>query len=113
MRGDRLSREETAAPGRRRAGGRRARRALRNTGGPDKSAYAGLPGGQYKPLGEADIARIHRAALEILETVKRMASWSPICSVSRFLLALKPGAGKNSELTMSYASASLCFGRAA
>jgi trimethylamine--corrinoid protein Co-methyltransferase len=54
-----------------RRGGREARRALRAA--PLEEAQrpvrGGLPGGRYRPLDEADLLRIHRAALDVLETV--------------------------------------------
>ena len=54
---------------RRRQGGREARRAIRasgpNAGGSPVSA--GLVGGRFKPLSDADVLRIHRAALKVLE----------------------------------------------
>ena len=55
----------------RRRGGREARRAIR--GRPiameDAAVKPGMMGGHYKPLADADMARIHRSALELLETV--------------------------------------------
>lgn len=53
----------------RRAGGRAARRALRQARPTQRPVRAGLPGGTYKPLSESDLEKIHQAALEILETV--------------------------------------------
>ncbi|HIP24426.1 MAG TPA: methyltransferase, partial [Rhodobacteraceae bacterium] len=52
-----------------RSGGRMARKALRAAPLEVKPVYAGLEGGQYKPLSESDMAQIHGAALEALETV--------------------------------------------
>jgi len=55
--------------GRRR--GREARRAARI--GPQADApnpvRAGMPGGRYRPLADAEVERIHRTALDILETI--------------------------------------------
>lgn len=61
----------TDAPPRRRSGGRAARTAARAK--PLDAAIRplrpGLPGGQYRPLAEADVARIHNAALDALEQI--------------------------------------------
>lgn len=54
--------------GQERSGGRAARRALRKAETP-QVVQAGMLGGAYKPLREADLEKIHYAALEILETV--------------------------------------------
>ena len=54
---------------RRKGGGRAARHAMREAGPIKRPVEAGLIGGQYKPLSEADLQQIHRAALEVLETV--------------------------------------------
>jgi trimethylamine--corrinoid protein Co-methyltransferase len=55
----------------RKGGGRAARHALRSVENKDKKSpiRPGLTGGQYKPLKDEDVVRIHEAALEILETV--------------------------------------------
>ncbi|QUJ77824.1 trimethylamine methyltransferase family protein [Sulfitobacter albidus] len=54
-----------------RSGGRAARRAARAAALPDnlRPVRPGLEGGQYKPLSDADVARIHDAALTALETI--------------------------------------------
>src|SRR5688572_6527350 len=54
-----------------RRGGREARRALRSREIPrDEAAVRpGMEGGQYKPLTQRDMERIHQAALTLLETV--------------------------------------------
>ncbi|MBL1436240.1 MAG: trimethylamine methyltransferase family protein [Rhodobacteraceae bacterium] len=52
-----------------RSGGRQARRKLRAAPLEVKPVYAGLEGGQYRPLSENDMAQIHAAALEALETI--------------------------------------------
>ncbi len=54
---------------RRKRGGRTARHALRKAGPRQRPVKAGMPGGAYKPLTDADLEKIHRAALEVLETV--------------------------------------------
>ncbi|MEY8838447.1 trimethylamine methyltransferase family protein, partial [Cribrihabitans sp. XS_ASV171] len=54
-----------------RSGGRAARRAARATALPDhlKPVRPGLEGGTYKPLTDEGMARIHAAALDVLERV--------------------------------------------
>ncbi|MEL6532061.1 MAG: trimethylamine methyltransferase family protein, partial [Pseudomonadota bacterium] len=54
-----------------RAGGRAARVAARAAALPEdvKPIRAGLQGGQYAPLSDADIQRMHRAALDALEEI--------------------------------------------
>jgi trimethylamine---corrinoid protein Co-methyltransferase len=54
-----------------RAGGRAARRAARAAPLSDaiRPVRAGMSGGQYRPLTEAGVERIHRAALEALEMI--------------------------------------------
>lgn len=54
-----------------RAGGREARRALRAAPLAEglRPVRAGMPGGQYRPLSEASVARIHEAALCALEEI--------------------------------------------
>ena len=55
----------------RRSGGRRARVALRRAPLAEelRPVRGGLPGGQYKPLSESDIANIHASALQLLEEI--------------------------------------------
>ncbi|MEP2920296.1 MAG: trimethylamine methyltransferase family protein [Sulfitobacter sp.] len=54
-----------------RSGGRAARRAARATALPEnlRPVRAGLEGGQYKPLSDAHVLKIHHAALDALETI--------------------------------------------
>jgi len=54
-----------------RMGGRAARQALRAAPRPegDKAVLPGMIGGRFKPLDDADVERIHRAALDVLEQV--------------------------------------------
>ena len=54
-----------------RAGGREARRAARAAPLADnlRPVRAGMPGGQYKPLTEANVQTIHAAALDALEQI--------------------------------------------
>lgn len=54
-----------------RAGGREARRALRAAPLAEnlRPIRAGLEGGQYRPLSDAGVARIHQSALEALEVI--------------------------------------------
>ncbi len=63
--------EESAVAGSRRAGGRAARVAARAAPLADnlRPIRPGLSGGQYKPLTEAGVKRIHEAALEALEVI--------------------------------------------
>ncbi|MEL6840017.1 MAG: trimethylamine methyltransferase family protein [Pseudomonadota bacterium] len=55
----------------RRSGGRAARVALRNAPLAEdlRPVRPGLPGGQYRPLSDQDMARIHAAALDALEQI--------------------------------------------
>lgn len=55
----------------RRTGGRAARQALRAAPLADnvRPIRAGMSGGTYKPLSDAEVQRIHNAALEALETI--------------------------------------------
>ena len=50
-----------------RGGGRAARRAARAARTGNEAIRAGIPGGRYQPLSDADMQAIHRAALRILE----------------------------------------------
>ena len=61
--------EDSAKP--RRSGGRAARHTLRAAPrtGNRKPVQAGMSGGTYKPLTDAEVLRIHEAALEALEVV--------------------------------------------
>lgn len=70
---------QTVQKGRRR-GGRTERKAARAAGanGDQSPVQGGLSGGQYKPLSEAEVARIHEAALTLLEEVG-MADAIPSC----------------------------------
>ena len=60
----------TPAPARR-AGGRASRLAARAAALPEhiKPVRPGLEGGKYNPLSEADVLRIHNAALDALEQI--------------------------------------------
>ncbi len=64
----------------RRRGGREARKALRARPIPREEAAVrpGMEGGQYKPLSQRDMERIHETALELLETVG-LAQAIPSC----------------------------------
>ena len=55
----------------RRGGAREARRAARSTALPDhlKPVRPGMNGGAYKPLSDADVLKIHHAALDALEHI--------------------------------------------
>jgi trimethylamine--corrinoid protein Co-methyltransferase len=54
-----------------RGGARAARRAARTSPLPDslRPVRPGMPGGRYKPLSDADVLRIHQAALDVLENI--------------------------------------------
>lgn len=52
-----------------RSGGRAARLAARDARGISAAVRPGLEGGRYRVLTEHDVQRIHRAVLEVLETV--------------------------------------------
>ncbi|MCA3574616.1 MAG: trimethylamine methyltransferase family protein, partial [Aestuariivirga sp.] len=64
----------------RRRGGREARRALRSRPIPmaEAAVRPGMEGGQYKPLTEREMQRIHETALTLLETVG-LAQAIPSC----------------------------------
>jgi trimethylamine---corrinoid protein Co-methyltransferase len=68
-----MAEEDTLAPDARsrRSGGRAARHAVRAAPLADniRPIRPGLPGGQYKPLSEANVLRIHEAALDALEQI--------------------------------------------
>ena len=55
----------------RRRGGRDARRELRAAPIPQekRAVKPGMEGGDYKPLSDAEVERIHRAALDVLEQI--------------------------------------------
>ena len=55
----------------RRGGAREARRAARSSALPDhlRPVRPGMSGGRYKPLSDADVLKIHHAALDALETI--------------------------------------------
>ena len=55
--------------GTKRTGGRQARKKMRAAPLEVKPVHAGLEGGQYRPLSEADMTQIHSAVLEVLETI--------------------------------------------
>ncbi len=50
------------------AAGRSARRKNRLSGAASQAIWPGMTGGQYRPLSDADMLKIHQAALEILAT---------------------------------------------
>ncbi len=53
----------------RRTGGAAARRRIRAEGLSGEAVRPGMPGGQYRPLRDADIKRIYDTALDILENI--------------------------------------------
>ncbi len=69
---------------RRRRGGRHGRRAAGAAASRKAAIGPGLEGGAYRPLGEHDIERIHRTALDVLENV---GVGNPIPEVSEPALA--------------------------
>lgn len=68
-----------------RCGGRAARRAARAGALPDhlRPVRPGLSGGQYRPLSERDMERIHHAALDALERIG--LADAPECGVARLV----------------------------
>lgn len=52
-----------------RSGGREARRADRARSKVDAVVRPGMSGGQYKPLSQRDMVRIHETALDVLERI--------------------------------------------
>lgn len=87
------------AGARRRSGGREARRALRAEGPGGRPVAPGLEGGAYRPLSDAEIKRVHDAALDILE---RLGMGEPIPILQE--LALEKGCHLNDR-------GRLCFPR--
>src|SRR5579863_2183945 len=77
--------------GPRRGGGRVARQEIRRTA-KAVAVHPGLEGGIYRPLSEADIARIHEAVLEVLSSIG-MADATP----ELIALAVEQGATLNAE----------------
>lgn len=63
--------ETTSSPSRRRGGAREAMRAARAAPLPDnlRPVRPGMEGGRYKPLSDADVLKIHHAALDALENI--------------------------------------------
>jgi trimethylamine--corrinoid protein Co-methyltransferase len=55
--------------GAQRAGGRKSRHAKRAAGVRGQCVQPGMPGGQYRPLSDADIVKINDTALKILENI--------------------------------------------
>jgi trimethylamine--corrinoid protein Co-methyltransferase len=66
-----LNSEINMAESKGRRGGRAARRALRAAPTPEdeRPVHPGLEGGRYKPLTDAEVNRIHEAALDVLENI--------------------------------------------
>ena len=63
--------ETTSSPSRRRGGAREAMRAARAAPLPDnlRPVRPGMEGGRYKPLTDADVLKIHHAALDARENI--------------------------------------------
>jgi len=64
-----ISRQRQKSGRTRRGGGSATRRAARTNGPASSAVHPGLPGGNYRPLSDADIQRIHATALDILENI--------------------------------------------
>ncbi|MFQ5784292.1 MAG: trimethylamine methyltransferase family protein [Alphaproteobacteria bacterium] len=64
-----MQQQTGAAGGTPKRRGRAARLALRRAGPQERAVGPGLEGGAYRPLGENDIERIHRRALDVLENI--------------------------------------------
>ncbi len=60
--------EQSNRRGRRPSAGRKARTKKRMSGGANRAIRPGMHGGQYRPLSETDMGKIHSGALEILAT---------------------------------------------
>ncbi|MDP6950295.1 MAG: trimethylamine methyltransferase family protein [Arenicellales bacterium] len=60
--------EQNRRPTRRAGAGRKARTEKRLAGGIAQAIWPGMQGGQYRPLSDTDMKRIHDGALEILVT---------------------------------------------
>lgn len=61
---------QSRQPGRtRRSGGRSARHAARAERSATAAVQPGQSGGQFRPLSDSDIERIHDAALDVLENI--------------------------------------------
>ena len=77
-----MTQADTVTPSRRaaRSGGREARRQMRAAPlAPEiKPVHAGLSGGAYKPLSDADVTHVHEAVLDVLETIG-LAQATPTC----------------------------------
>ena len=87
------------AGSRRRGGGREARHALRAAGPGRRPVAPGLEGGAYRPLSDAEVQRVHEAALDLLE---RLGMGEPIPILQE--LALEKGCRLNEQ-------GRLCFPR--
>src|SRR4051812_25508605 len=67
MLAEELEMKNDSKKSRRSGGGRAGRHALREAGTEGKVVHVGLPGGQYKPLSDEAVKRIHDTALDVLE----------------------------------------------
>lgn len=67
--GESITRRPRKSGRARRGGGSSARRADRAQGLPATAVHPGLPGGNYRPLSDGDIHRIHVTALDVLENI--------------------------------------------
>ncbi len=74
-----------------RSGGRAARVALRSAplAEDKRPVRAGMSGGKYKPLSDAEVLRIHHAALDALDYLRKLQSDLPIESPDIIFLDIK------------------------
>jgi trimethylamine--corrinoid protein Co-methyltransferase len=87
--------EASSKKSRRASGGRAARHALREAGTEGKVVHVGLEGGQYKPLSDAAVERIHNTALDVLE---HYGIGEPIEEVLKYALPKGCWAGEDGRL---------------
>ena len=59
---------EAGRPSRRKGAGRKGRIEKRTSDAPARAVWPGMPGGQFQPLSETDMQRIHLGALDLLAT---------------------------------------------
>lgn len=66
---DKVIETEQTTKRKKRGGGRSARKAARESGPEQKAIWPGVQGGQYKPLTEQQIHKIHTTALDVLANI--------------------------------------------
>jgi len=96
----------------RRRGGRVARQALRAAPQPEaeRPVHPGMEGGRYQPLSAADMERIHRAALDVLEQIGLA---DPIPSCVELITAAGGRLSEHGRLTLPRALVEDTIARAA